>query len=88
MNTTDKDKIEKIIEDRNKAHSFYYKKSRVYRSFVTLERKTYEDGSLEKRYKELIAIGISLHINCESCLEFSTDSVVRTLNGALATSVR
>jgi AhpD family alkylhydroperoxidase len=35
-----------------------------------LERKTFSTRNLEKKYKELIAIGISIIVNCESCLEW------------------
>lgn len=63
-------KIEKIIRDRKKAHTYYLGNSKVQRSFVEMEQKTYSDGELEKKYKELIAIGISIIINCESCLEW------------------
>jgi AhpD family alkylhydroperoxidase len=44
-------------------------KSRVYRSFVEMEQRTYSDGELAKKYKEF-TIGISIIINCESCLEW------------------
>lgn len=70
MEKSDIEKIEKIIADRKKAHKFYTNNSHVYRSFVDMEQKTYTDGKLDKRYKELIAIGISIIINCESCLEW------------------
>ena len=66
----DKEKIEEIIKTRQKAHSFYLKKSKVYQSFIDMEQKTYQDGSLSKLQKELIAIGISVVINCESCMEW------------------
>lgn len=35
-----------------------------------MEQKTFEDGSLRRKVKELIAIGISLVNSCESCLEW------------------
>lgn len=35
-----------------------------------MEQKTYKDGDLSKKQKELIAIGISVVINCESCMEW------------------
>mgnify|MGYP002406161633 FL=1 len=35
-----------------------------------MEQKTYIDGDLSKKQKELIAIGISVVINCESCMEW------------------
>ena len=60
MDDKDREKIEKIIDDRKRAHSYFMNKSKVYRSFVDMEQKTYSDGALEKKYKELIAIGISI----------------------------
>jgi len=32
-----------------------------------MERKAFADGELHKQHKELIAVGISVVINCESC---------------------
>jgi AhpD family alkylhydroperoxidase len=70
MENRDKEKIEKIIADRKAAHQFYTDNSEVYRTYVEMELKTYEDGHLSKKTKELIAIGIGVRINCESCLEW------------------
>ncbi len=68
--TPDRRKIEQIQRDRKEAHAFFFEKSKVYRVFVEMERKTFQDGALSKRHKELIAIGISLVNDCESCLEW------------------
>lgn len=70
MENLDKEKIERIIKTRKIAHSFYSKKSKVYKSFVDMEQNTYKDGKLSKLQKELIAIGISVVIDCESCMEW------------------
>jgi AhpD family alkylhydroperoxidase len=35
-----------------------------------MEQKTFQNKKLDKKTKELIAIGISIVINCESCLEW------------------
>lgn len=70
MQQIDKEKIEKIQTDRKEAHKFYYEKSPVYRIFSEMEQKTFTDGKLLKMHKELIAIGISIVNNCESCLEW------------------
>lgn len=71
MEREDRERIERIIEDRRSAHeSLIARKSESYRSFLEMERVTYADGKLNKRYKELIAIGISIVINCESCLQW------------------
>lgn len=70
MENQDIDKIKQIVKTRKQAHGYYLKKSKVYQSFVEMEQKTYTDGDLSKKQKELIAIGISIVINCESCMEW------------------
>jgi AhpD family alkylhydroperoxidase len=70
MENLDRDRIEKIIRTRKQAHTFYSERSKVYRSFVEMEQNTYCNGALKKMQKELIAIGISVVINCESCMEW------------------
>jgi AhpD family alkylhydroperoxidase len=70
MENPDRDKIEQIIRTRKKAHSYFSKKSKVYQSFTAMEQHTYKDGVLSKKQKELIAIGISVVKNCESCMEW------------------
>ncbi|MDR2774673.1 MAG: carboxymuconolactone decarboxylase family protein [Tannerella sp.] len=70
MENLDKEKIESIIKLRKRAGSFYLKRSKVYQSFVEMEESTYTDGKLSKLQKEFIAIGISIVINCESCMEW------------------
>ena len=70
MDKSDKEKIERIIKTRKKAHSFYSGKSKVYQSFLEMEKNTYRNGILTKLQKELIAIGISVVTNCESCMEW------------------
>lgn len=70
MQNPDEDKIKAIVETRRQAHSWFMEKSNVYRAFVDMEKKTYTSGKLDKKHKELIAIGISVVINCESCMEW------------------
>jgi AhpD family alkylhydroperoxidase len=78
METSDRNHIEHIVKTRKKAHSFYSQKSKVYQSFVAIEQNTYKDGKLSKLQKELIATGISVVINCESCMEWH---IKQALNG-------
>jgi len=67
----DREKIEKIIRDRKWAHEKLRDRgSVVYRAFLDMEKAAYSDAALEKKYKELIAVGISVVIDCESCLEW------------------
>jgi AhpD family alkylhydroperoxidase len=70
MGKSDIEKIEQIIKTRKKAHSWYSGKSKIYNSFVTMEQNTYKEGKISKLQKEFIAIGISVVINCESCMEW------------------
>jgi AhpD family alkylhydroperoxidase len=63
-------KIEGIVQTRMKAHTYFSKKSKVYQSFMDMEQNTYKNGRLSKLQKEMIAIGISIVQNCESCMEW------------------
>jgi AhpD family alkylhydroperoxidase len=70
MTISEKEKIEGIIQTRKRAHSFYSRKSKVYKSFLDMESNTYKDSALSKLQKEMIAIGISIAQSCESCMEW------------------
>jgi AhpD family alkylhydroperoxidase len=71
MDKADIEKIEKIIKDRQDSHNYFVSKdSKTYLSFLELEKNTFKSKKLNKNQKELIAIGISIVINCESCLEW------------------
>lgn len=71
MNDEDKAKIEKIIQDRKEAHhSFLHRDSHVYKAFLEMEKAAFSAGELSKMHKELIAVGISVVIDCESCMEW------------------
>ena len=71
MDQIDIDKIERIIKDREYSHNFHLKRgSKAYNSFLKLEKNAYSSNRLERKYKELIALGISIIQNCESCIEW------------------
>ncbi len=70
MDKVNKEKIEKIIEDRKIGHANLLKLSEVYRIFNKLDQNTYKDNNLEKKFKELIGLGISIFKNCEPCMEW------------------
>jgi AhpD family alkylhydroperoxidase len=78
MENPDKKAIEHLIKNRKKAHAYYSKRSGVYQAFVAMEQKTYKDGALSKKQKELIAIGISIVINCESCMEWHIHQALKS----------
>lgn len=70
MDREDSAKIEKIISDRKHAHDALSRDSAVYRAFSEVEKAAFASGRLEKAVKELIALGISVVINCESCMQW------------------
>jgi AhpD family alkylhydroperoxidase len=73
------DKIDALIQGRARAHARLVEmKSPVYAAFLQLERATYQEGALSKRHKELIALGISVAINCESCMQWHIDQAARS----------
>ncbi|NHJ84104.1 MAG: carboxymuconolactone decarboxylase family protein [Asgard group archaeon] len=50
---------------------------KVYRKFTELEEETFAKGILEKQTKELIALGISINQNCESCMEWHISQALK-----------
>ncbi|MGA3373039.1 MAG: carboxymuconolactone decarboxylase family protein [Terracidiphilus sp.] len=64
-------KLEEITTRRKRAHAQLIKcKSKVYEGFLAMEKAAYSDGALPKRQKELIAVGISVVKDCESCMQW------------------
>ncbi|MHA2391889.1 MAG: carboxymuconolactone decarboxylase family protein [Promethearchaeota archaeon] len=79
MDKVDKDKIDKIIQDREKTNRYFLNKdSKVYKSFLELERNAFSDGEIRKLFKELIALGISIVIDCESCIEWHISEALKS----------
>ena len=85
MNEKDREKIDAIITDRQNAHRFYTDCSPVYNAFTKMEQAAFSGGALEKMHKELIAVGISVVINCESCMEWHIKQAINA--GANTTQV-
>jgi AhpD family alkylhydroperoxidase len=52
-------------------------KSKVYKAFLDMEAAAYGDGALPKRTKELIAVGISVVIDCESCMQWHIEQAAK-----------
>lgn len=51
--------------------------SPVYKAFLEMERAAFCDGALTKPMKELIARGISVVINCESCMQWHIEQAAK-----------
>jgi AhpD family alkylhydroperoxidase len=65
------DRIDEIVQGRKVAHARLMKAgSKVYKAFLAMEEAAFSDGALPKKAKELIAVGISVVIDCESCMQW------------------
>ena len=63
--------LKDISRKRKKAHAkLIAAKSRVYKAFLEMEQAAFADGALPKKHKELIAVGISVAVDCESCMQW------------------
>ena len=66
-----KEKLDELTRTRKWAHKKLIDKgSKVYEAFTQMESAAFSDGKLSKKTKELIAIGISVRIDCESCMQW------------------
>ena len=74
-------KLEEMSARRKRAHSrLLALKSKVYEGFLAMESAAYCEGALAKKQKELIAVGISVVKDCESCMQWHIEQAAR--NGA------
>jgi AhpD family alkylhydroperoxidase len=72
------DKIEEICRKRKQAHQKLLSlDSQVYRAFLDMEAAAYADGALARKYKELVAVGISVVTDCESCMQWHIEQAVK-----------
>lgn len=51
--------------------------SKVYKAFLEMEKATFCDGALPKKTKELIAVGIAVVTNCESCMQWHIEQAAK-----------
>lgn len=72
------DKLEEISRKRKESHEkLLSMKSKVYAKFLEMEKAAFADGALDKKHKELIAVGISVVINCQSCMQWHIEQAAR-----------
>lgn len=72
------DNMDEIVRKRKDAHAkLLALKSRVYEAFLRVEEAAFSDGALPKKVKELIAVGISVKSDCESCMQWHIDQAAR-----------
>jgi AhpD family alkylhydroperoxidase len=72
MEDFSKEKINNCISDRKKLHTRFLKNCKSYKSFLNLEEKTFSNGALSKKHKELMALSVSIVTKCEQCMEWHT----------------
>lgn len=64
-------KLDEMTRRRKQAHTrLLGAKSRVYEAFLEMEKAAFADGALSKKHKELVAVGISVATDCESCMQW------------------
>ena len=72
------ERLDELSRRRKEAHAKLLKlDSGVYRSFLSMEEAAFSDGALTRKTKELIAIGISVGTDCESCMQWHIEQAAR-----------
>lgn len=72
------DKLREISTKRKRAHKkLLALNSKVYQAFLEMEQAAYSDGALPSKIKELIAVGISVVIDCESCMQWHIEQAAK-----------
>jgi AhpD family alkylhydroperoxidase len=72
------DRIEEIVQKRKAAHArLTGLGSKVYKAFLAMEEAAFADGALPKKAKELIAVGISVVVDCESCMQWHIEQAAK-----------
>ena len=73
------DKLKELTRKRKDAHSKLLSlNSKVYKAFLDMEEAAFSNGALQKKHKELIAVGISVVINCESCMQWHIEQAAQS----------
>jgi len=71
-------KLEEMSSRRKRAHATLVAlKSKVYAGFLAMEAAAYSDGALPKKQKELIAVGISVVKDCDSCMQWHIEQAAK-----------
>ena len=71
-------RLKELSDKRKRAHQRLLSlNSRVYNGFLQMEQATYCEGVLPKKTKELIATGISVVIDCESCMQWHIEQAAQ-----------
>jgi AhpD family alkylhydroperoxidase len=72
------EKLQEMTRRREYSHKrLVALKSKTYAAFLEMEKAAYAEGVLSNRHKELIAVGISVVIDCESCMQWHIEQAAR-----------
>lgn len=73
------DKLKELTRTRKEAHAkLLALDSKVYQAFLKMEEAAFSEGALAKKHKELIAVGISIVMNCKSCMQWHIGQAVES----------
>jgi AhpD family alkylhydroperoxidase len=71
------DRLREIERKRKEASAWFAARhSKGYKAVADMEAPIMSDGALSRRHKELIAVGISVVIDCESCMQWHIEKAV------------
>ena len=71
-------KLEEISQRRERANAnSLLLNSKVYKAFQEMQEAAFAEGALPKKTKELIALGISIVVNCESCTQWHVEQAYK-----------
>jgi AhpD family alkylhydroperoxidase len=65
-----KSRIEDSVNTRKKLHNRFLKNCKTFQSLLNLEENAFSNGAIDKKYKELMALSISIVTKCEPCMEW------------------
>jgi alkylhydroperoxidase/carboxymuconolactone decarboxylase family protein YurZ len=72
------DRLTQLTRQRKAAHAkLRALGSKVYEAFLHMEAAAFADGALPRKTKELIAVGIAVKIDCESCMQWHIEQAAR-----------
>jgi AhpD family alkylhydroperoxidase len=70
--------LQHIPQKRHEAHEKLLSlDSKVYKAFLEMEKAAFSDGALSKKNKELVAVGISVVIDCQSCMQWHIEQAAK-----------
>ncbi len=71
------DRLREIEKKRKEAFSWFMAhRSKGYKAVSDMEEPIMSDGALARKHKELVAVGISVAIDCESCMQWHIEKAV------------